>query len=345
MNTTVNTTNTSQRKLASIQRIAEIKAIPDADRICAYRINGWWAVSQVNEYKVGDLVVYIEADAFVPTMHAAFLSKGKEPREYKGILGERLRTIKLKKQLSQGLILPLDNALSVLYGEEGDDVTDYFGIIKWEPEPEYLHSDAKGLFPSFFPKTDQERIQNCHKEMLNALEIYTWEVTEKVEGQSSSVYYYNGEVGVCSRNLELKQGNSTFWTTAEQYSLPEKLIKLGRNLVIQSEQCGPGISGNIYNFLSYHLFVFDIYDIDTGKYLAPLERRELVKQLGLESAPCITSSQMLPNSTCDSLLTYADGNSMLGNAPTLREGLVFKANTDSRITFKAVSNKYLLGQK
>lgn len=333
------------RKLASIQRIAEIKAIPDADKICAYRINGWWVVGQVNAHKEDELVVYIEPDSWVPTEHAPFLSKGKEPREYLGIKGEKLRTIRLKKQISQGLILPLDNALSVLY-EEGDDCTDYFGIVKWEPEPEYRSADAKGNFPSFFPKTDQERIQNCHKDMTEAFQKYTWEVTEKVEGQSSSVYYFNGEVGVCSRNLDLKNNENTFWTTAEQYSLPEKLTSLGRNLVIQSEQCGPSISGNIYGFMSYHLYVFDIYDIDKGQYLIPVERMKLIEQLGLQAVPTISKRQVLEDKTCDKLLEYADGESQLGNITVLREGLVFKANTTGeRISFKAVSNEYLLKMK
>jgi len=95
----------TERKLASIQRIAEIKDIPDADLICAYRINGWFVVGKKHEFNAGDLVTYVEVDAWVPTELASFLSKGKEPKVYMGIQGERLRTIRLKKQLSQGLMV------------------------------------------------------------------------------------------------------------------------------------------------------------------------------------------------------------------------------------------------
>jgi RNA ligase (TIGR02306 family) len=98
----------SERKLASIQIIQEIKPIPDADLICAYRINGWWIVSKVNEFNVGESVVYLEVDSWVPTELAPFLSKGKEPKEYNGVKGERLRSQKFKKQISQGLILPIN---------------------------------------------------------------------------------------------------------------------------------------------------------------------------------------------------------------------------------------------
>lgn len=96
-----------ERKLASIRRIEEIIPIPSADKIVAYRVGGWKVVDAKEKYNVGDLVVYIECDAWVPHSIAPFLSKGKEPRVYKGVPGERLRIQKFKKQVSQGLLLPL----------------------------------------------------------------------------------------------------------------------------------------------------------------------------------------------------------------------------------------------
>lgn len=96
-----------ERKLASIRRIVDVQPIPDADRIACYQVDGWKVVDSKDKYQVGDLVVYIECDAWVSTELAPFLSKGKEPRVYKGIPGERLRIQKFKKQVSQGLLLPL----------------------------------------------------------------------------------------------------------------------------------------------------------------------------------------------------------------------------------------------
>jgi hypothetical protein len=181
------------RKMASIQEISEIKPIEGADAICAYRINGWWVVDKVNSYKVNARVIFCEVDAWIPTELAPFLSKGKEPREYKGVKGEKLRTIKLRGQLSQGLLLPLsvmshehyrdrsagglDNCWVKQVGDTfvgasdklGADVSNYLGIVKWEPAPEFSHADAKGLFPNFIPKTDQERIQNCYKDVADVV--------------------------------------------------------------------------------------------------------------------------------------------------------------------------------
>jgi RNA ligase (TIGR02306 family) len=334
------------RKLASVQVIQEIKSIPNADRICAYRVNEWWVVDAVQKYNVNDLVIYLECDSWVPTEIAPILSKGKEPKEYQGIKGERLRTVKLKKQISQGLILPCPNVVHGLVQLiEGEDLTDILGIIKWEPPMEYLSANAKGAFPSFFPKTDQERIQNCYKNVKELFSSTLWEVTEKVEGQSHSVYFNEGEFGVCSRNLDLKDSDCTFWNTARKYDLENKLRGLGRNLVIQSEQIGPGIQGNIYDLSDYYLLVFDVYDIDEQVYLSPKDRYEMLEILGLESVPVIDELKLNAElHNCDYILKLADGLTTIGREDVLREGLVFKAY-DQQVSFKAVSNEYLLEQK
>lgn len=217
---------TNTRKLASIRTIAEIKPIKGADKICAYRTDGWWIVDAVDKYSVGDLVVYLECDSWVPSELAPFLSKGKEPRVYKGVSGERLRTIKLKNQISQGLLLPIPqetiDGAGILI-TECLDLTDHLGILKWEPEPEFRSADAKGLFPSFIPKSDQERIQNCYKDVHELLKTQQWEITEKIDGQSHTAYLYNDTFGVCSRNLELKDSDNTFWNSARKYDLENKL--------------------------------------------------------------------------------------------------------------------------
>jgi RNA ligase (TIGR02306 family) len=203
------------RKMASIQKIAEVKAIPDADKICAYRVNGWWIVDQVGKYVVGDLVVYAEPDSFIPATLAPFLTKpGHFPKTYLSVEGEKLRTIRLRKQLSQGLLLPLNVVFDAMTMEqrliagsdeliEGTDVSETLNIVKWEAPPEFTSADARGSFPSFIIKTDQERVQNCFADMEEHFEHQTWEVTEKCEGSSMTVYFRDGDFGVCSRNLNL----------------------------------------------------------------------------------------------------------------------------------------------
>jgi len=203
------------RKLATVRKIEEVRAIPDADKIVAYRIGGWWVVDAINKYFVDDVVVYAEPDSWIPHDLAPFLSKGLEPRVHQGIPGERLRTIRLRKQLSQGLLLPFTATMAINIGAgagskfsdfDGVDVSEMLGIVKWESEqPTSFAGDVKGAFPSFIPKTDQERIQNLSHELSDWQKTdITWEVQEKCEGQSVTVVFNDAEFGVCSRNLELR---------------------------------------------------------------------------------------------------------------------------------------------
>ena len=308
-----------------------------------------------------DLIVFLEVDSWVPTELAPFLSKGKEPREFEGIRGERLRTIKLRGQLSQGLLMPLKEIGEVLglqvYGEiyqvieDGYDMTEVLGIKKWEkPMNAQLAGVCKGNFPSLIPKTDQERCQNLKKEIVAANEAgLKFEITEKLEGSSMTVYQIKGEFGVCSRNMDLKEteGNS-FWATARKDGIQEKMMAVDEywDFAIQGELIGPGIQGNIYNLKECEFRVFDVYNIRAGEYMLPQDRRRLIEQMGLKHVPVLAHTadmyDTLGLTDIPQLLAFAEGKSLLGD--TEREGIVFK-QVDGGMSFKAISNKYLLGEK
>lgn len=138
----------SDRKLATIRKIAAIEPIEGADAIEVAVVDGWKVVVKKGEFQVGSLAVYLEIDSWVPTELAPFLSKGKEPREYEGIKGERLRTVKLRGQLSQGLLLPLQTVYELPSTTNcdvlGDDVTEALGILKWERPNGYGDGDGSG---------------------------------------------------------------------------------------------------------------------------------------------------------------------------------------------------------
>jgi RNA ligase (TIGR02306 family) len=96
------------RKLATVRRITALTPIPGADRIQLATVDGWKVVVQNGLYQVGDLACYFEIDSFIPTAIAPFLTKGGHfPKTYNGIEGERLKTVRLRKTLSQGLLIPL----------------------------------------------------------------------------------------------------------------------------------------------------------------------------------------------------------------------------------------------
>lgn len=341
------------RKMATVRRIDNIRPIPDADAIECAVVGGWTVVVKKGEYKPGDLAVYCEIDSWIPNAIAPFLTKpGQEVKEFEGIKGERLRTVKLRGQLSQGLLLPL--SLLTNYGadlDEGEDVNSHLAahlqIKKYEaPIPAQLAGEVKGAFPGFIPKTDQERIQNLKSELesWNA-ERSRWEITEKLDGSSMTVYIRDADVGVCSRNLELKRNfDNSLWKAVGYQALEEILIAYQFahkcNLALQGELIGEGIQGNPYKIKGQKFFLFDVYLIDEGRYMTPNERHAFVGETGINHVPLTDFGFMLNDLTVDELLSIAEGKSEL-NAGTEREGLVFK-HMDGKASFKAISNKFLL---
>jgi len=269
------------RKLATVRRIAEVRPIEGADLIEAVRVDGWWVVCKKDEYSVGSLAVYVEIDSWVPTKIAPFLSKGKEPKEYEGILGERLRTVKLRGQLSQGLLLPV-NVIDSDVSEDAD-VTEILGITKWEPPAEFRAANAKGNFPFFIRKTDQERLQNIKGQHLESFVGSLLQKTEKLDGSSLTMFSKDGCIGVCSRNLELiRDEENTFWKTAINNgvdNLSEFCKGLEIDIAIQGEMIGPNIQGNKYNLRDHEFYCYDIFDITNQKYLNP---REYIAVLDVE---------------------------------------------------------------
>jgi len=336
------------RKMASIRKIDSVKPIPDADAIECATVGGWQVVIKRDEFKPGDLAIYCEIDSWVPNELAPFLSKGQEPREYNGVLGERLRTVKLRGQVSQGLLLPLGIGVFDVNAEleEGTDVSELLNIQKWEaPIPAQLAGDVEGFFPGYIPKTDQERIQNLSEE-FKAWQYDAnkqWEITEKLDGSSMTVYFKDGKFGVCSRNWALKEteGNS-LWKQARHYNMESVLVNEG-NFAVQGELIGEGIQGNPYKLRGQDFYVYDIYDISEQRYLSPAERKSFVERNGLKHVPVIAHNAKLHDTlgidTIEQILKFAEGKSVL-NAGTEREGLVFKHN--GVVSFKAISNRFLL---
>lgn len=338
------------RKMATIRKIDSLRPIEGADAIECAIVGGWTVVVKKGEYAAGDLAVYCEIDSFIPTAIAPFLTKpGHSAKTFEGVEGERLRTMKLRGQLSQGLLLWRQLALDKV-GEiyEGMDVSDLLGIVKYEaPVPAALAGEVKGMFPSVIPKTDQERVQNLSMEFAQwVADSLHWEVTEKLEGSSMTVYVIDGEVGVCSRNLDLKRNpDNSLWRAALRYDLEEKLKIAGTNIAIQGEIVGNGIQGNIYKMRDQDFLVYDIYDIDAGRYYTPAERKAFVQVFGLNHCPVLAYSAELYDTlgitNMEQVLKFAEGKSVMGQIGCEREGVVFKCHERS-VSFKSISNKYLL---
>lgn len=338
------------RHLASFRKIAGLRPIDGADAIECAIIDGWAAVVKKDEFKEGDTVVYLEIDSWVPHNLAPYLSKGKVPEEFNGVPGARLRTMRLRGQLSQGLVIPLsaDERLGDIVREEGEiayklDLTDMLGIQKWEPPiPPELAGKVCG-FPGFIPKTEEDRIQNLVKDLETwATSEEDWEVSEKVDGTSMTVYARDEDYGVCGRNWQfLPSVDNAYTATASRHRLREKLADIGKNLAIQGELVGPSVKGIKYGFAENEFLVFRVYDLDAGVFLEDTARNELCASLGLSVVPVPGTGKMsLYGLTVESVLAAVEQPSML-NSKYTREGLVFR-NTRLQKSFKAISNAFLL---
>ncbi len=334
---------TTNRKLASIQRILDLQPIPGADAIEVATVLGWKVVVKKGEFKVNDLCVYAEIDSILPALpQFEFLAKANY----------RIKTIRLRGQVSQGIALPISTAfkgkMAPMLLEEGMDVTEMLGIVKYEPLlPACLGGTARGNFPSFLKKTDETRIQ-AEPRLLDRWRGVTIRAHEKLDGSSMTVYLNGEDYGVCSRNLNLKETEeNSFWQTANKLQLREKLTVLGRNLAIQGELIGPGIQKNKYALRELELHVFNVFDIDSFAYLDDVDAKEVAAALGLKWCPFVMDVTIDENTTVDSMLVLAEGRSAL-NPNQEREGLVWRPVQElvddrfGRVSFKTISNKFLL---
>ena len=335
------------RKLATVETILEKKPIEGADKIEAVRVREWWVVAKKDEFVVGDACVYFEIDSFLPIIPPfEFLLKGSSKKRMiidgQQVEGIRLKTIKLRGQISQGLVVDLANL--TLYSKRplsevapGDDVTEDLGVLKYEqPLPAELSGVAKGFFPGFLPKTDEERIQN----MAGVLSAFY--ITEKLDGTSTSFYKKDGVFGVCSRNLELVEGDTTQWRIAKQYDLANKLPD---GMAIQCELIGEGIQQNPLKQKGQDIYCFNVYNIEKKVYLDYQNMIFFCESIGVKTVPIIYDKFRLPE-TVEEVLELAEGKSKL-NENEEREGIVIRPKYEmqyhgARFSFKAISNRYLL---
>jgi RNA ligase (TIGR02306 family) len=344
------------RKMVTLRVIKDIQPIENADAIEVAIVDGWKVVVKKGQFSVGDFVVYFEIDSFLPKHHEKaylwdFLEKqGVKVQE--GVEGYRLRTIKLRKQVSQGLIVPSPYSISEsegIYNEELD-LSSVFGVTKWEPPLDrkvFGNMRTAGSFPNFIRKTDEERVQN----IFNKLAETVWIPTLKLDGSSITVFYdlegkYSGEegkLGVCSRNLELKdeEGNR-FWEGARNSHIlgfvKEISLSLGKSFAVQGELLGPGIQGNRETADFYQVWVFNIFDIDAQEYLPFWQVFSLCQRLGIRVVPSYPTVKTSDFSGVEDFLQYAEGPSLTNK---VREGIVFKSECGKH-SFKAISNTFLL---
>lgn len=333
------------RALATIRRAGENFPIEGADLINATRVDGWVCVTKKNEFNPGDKGVYFEIDSFLNGEDVRYKFLEKTFINWEGKVGARLRTIKLKGQISQGLFLPLNIFPEIAHMGEGEDVTSILGVEKWEPPiPTQLAGEVTGKLRSTIPVTDEERIQNLISEVGVHIAGKTFEKTIKLDGTSMTVFLDQTVAGVAGRNWELRETEAnTLWRVARKNNLVEALQAYGKNIALRGELIGEGIQENNEKIKGHDFYLFNVWDIENYRYLAPEERDVVVTELtalgaNIKQVPSEGFVTFSENVTVEEILAMADGKSLFAQN---REGIVFK-RVDGQFSFKAISNWYLL---
>jgi RNA ligase (TIGR02306 family) len=337
------------RKLASIQTVKYVKPIPDADSIETVGVLGWEVVSKKGEFKPNDLCVFFEIDSLLPEIpEFEFLRKGCWNDDLKKY---RLKTVKLRKQLSQGLVLPT-NVFPILAGlTAGADVTDILGIEKYEPPiPAQIVGDARS-FSWPISKTDEVRVQlDDEYGFIERLSGKPYYISLKLDGTSSTFLIdpKDETYHVCGRNFSYKENDShNFWVLSKKYNIEQGLrglLNSGRKIALQGEVVGPGIQKNPLGLSSHDLFIFNVVDIPSNNKLCLDESLDIVSKLGLKFVPIVDNGSSF-GYTKDELLERAKGKYIhhfnSAKPSQDREGIVIRSFCGD-ISFKAINNDFLL---
>ncbi len=352
--------------LASVQKILNIAPIVGADAIETATVLGWQVVVKKGEYKVGDLCVYIQIDTVVPD---------KPEFEFLRERSFRVRTIKLRKQVSQGLIVPLP----IGKFKEGDDVTELFGVKKYEKvdnNPElyekpkmpkkwykkwvylFKYNFLYKIFPALkkksrspFPKhlvgiTDEERVQNI-PQVLSQYNGKDFVVSYKLDGSSITIIH-NKVLGksrfrICSRRFELHDKKNDWYRVFVDNKFDLEVLKLVQHfqtndIIVQGEAIGK-FNGNHHNLPKEQIRLFNVYV--NGKRL---NQQELISVCTSWNIPhCPLYKIITLNHTMEEILKESEIQDIL-NPSAQSEGLVWRCIQDN-FSFKVINNKYLLTEK
>ena len=342
------------RRLASIQKIWKIEPIEGADRIELAHVLGWQCVVNKGQFQEMELAVYFEVDSFLPVAPEFEFLRASSYRKT-DIMGEgfRLRTMKFRGQISQGLLLPVSAFPAIPADAElGLDVTELLGVKKWEIEERITTGGTMiGTLPYDIPHTDETRIQ-AEPELIKAFSGLEYYISTKMDGSSHSIGIDENGFHVTGHNYEYKDdGKSAFYDLVKREDIESKIRTYYEEkglhlLTIQGELCAPGIQKNRLKLARPEWYVFTIR-ID-GKRTGLKKMQKICEALSLQMVPVEEIGTDLPSKypTVDALLERADGEYPKGGK---KEGIVirptepvFSERISAALSMKVVNNKYLL---
>lgn len=255
-----------------IRSIEKVIKHPNADRLFVYSITGstYQFISSVH-YEVGNEIVYFPIDSVLPEH---LISEFQLGTMLAGKSHNRVKTIRLRGEISQGFVANIDSVADILgitieqLKNLGDGLTEALGVVKWEPPAVPCHNGDLIPLPLSNSVYDIEACDNYPHIVQwlidNQISVV---VTEKLEGQNFSVTVTkDGDEFVSQRRYSIREkdgGEHDMWEVARR----EKILEIARKILLgekaedvtlYGEHLGPGIQGNYYKLEKRTVRFFDL---------------------------------------------------------------------------------------
>lgn len=324
------------KNLATIQKVTNVRHHPNADALDLVQVLGWQVVTKRDEFKDGDLCVYIVIDTVLPDRPEFEFLRNKN---------FRIKPIRLRGMESAGIVFPLNilDGNTTVQLAEGTDVTDNIGVKHYEkPIPAELAGQMVGHFPGFLIITDEDNLRT-YPDAVPEMYGRPYYITRKEDGSSGTYFVKGNEFGVCSRRIHLKDSETNgFWKIARKYNIEAALKAAFPNadVAIQGEVVGPGIQGNRLGLKELDFRLFNIFDIVSRAYLDYAKVVEFTNKYGIPMVPTIATGSAFGYSL-EELIKLA--NEQKYDTGKAAEGIVIRPLESfySKVLQKAWSGKVL----
>lgn len=315
---------------AEVVEIGEVTSHPNADRLDLCRIKGWQCVALKGQYVTGALAIYIPIDSVLPPELVTKL--GIEKMYHK-----RIRTVKLRGYISQGLLAPLSVLEVGSFLNAGDEVTMQLGITKYEePIPVEMAGELLPEEPGMLRYTDIENLKNYPDIFAPDEQVI---VCEKIHGSNFRAAKLGGKLFVGSHNRNLVRNETNlYWRAA---LLLELDTKLGEGEQVFAEVYGKGVQDLDYGVPTGEIkaVVFDLFR--GGQFLSYTELLREAQERSWTTAPLIHAGPFSGFSMPKKSYLGPDGH--------IAEGVVIRPTREmwsqrlsGRTILKSISDEYLL---
>lgn len=345
-----------ERNLASLQIIKNIRPIEKADRLEKANVEAFQVVIPKGLYQEGKLVVFFEADSFLPIEDRySFLESSFKENDIVG-RGYRIKVQKLRGEVTHGLVMSLKDFPEITNPIEGLDVTELLKVKKWEAfREDPISGNGGSSKPWFVPTTDEIRLQSKIK-LIDELKGRPYYISTKIDGMSVTMFYKDNEFGITSRKMSLPESkNNSIWKYARKHDIENKLKdlsnKLGKAIIIQGEFAGPKIQSNNLGLKEYEWFIFNIFTEEQdfkNKLMGLEEFLQTAEDLNLKTVP-IERAGLEFNMSLEELVEQTKGYYPNGH---IKEGIVvrsadaiFSDSLNKELSFKVLNDDYWAQEK